>query len=372
MLKTPFHKYHLDHGGKMVDFAGWEMPISYGSVIDEHKQVRSSGGLFDVSHMGRLKLTGRHARKLLETVCTRYVSDMEDRRCRYSLLCNEQGGTIDDVLVYRYEDHWLMVCNAANREKVVAHLAAVQAEHEFRCKVEDQTKSTAMLAIQGPKVMDVVGKFSKEVPTLKKYGFAVKNLMVLKMTISRTGYTGEDGIEIMLGASMATMAVKLLLRDESNLATIKPCGLGARDTLRVEAGMPLYGHELSEEIDPLSAGLDFAVTLDKDEREQGMAFVGQAALKQIAADGPKMKRVGLVLDTPRTARQGMKIYGGDAAVGYVTSGCKSPTLEKSIAMGYVDAETAAGGGALSVEVGSGRADGEMTALPFYAVGAATA
>ncbi|MEM1210272.1 MAG: glycine cleavage system aminomethyltransferase GcvT [Planctomycetota bacterium] len=364
MLKTPFHKYHLDHGGKMVEFAGYEMPISYGSVIEEHHQVRNSGGLFDVSHMGRIKFAGRGARKLLETLCTRYLSDMDDKRCRYSLLCNEQGGTIDDVLVYRYDDHWLMVCNAANKQKVLDHIAAAQQAHEFKAKVEDQTASTAMLAIQGPKVMETVGKFSKEVPSLKKYGFAVKNLMVLKMTISRTGYTGEDGIEIILGANMAAMAVKLLLRDESNIAAIKPCGLGCRDTLRIEAGMPLYGHELAEDIDPLSAGLEFAVTLDKDERDQGLPFIGQDALKKIAAEGPKMKRVGLVLDSPRTARQGMKVYAGDEEIGYVTSGCKSPTLGKSIAMAFVDTENLSHAESMLIDLGSSRVNSAVSTTPF--------
>jgi len=365
MLKTPFHKYHLDHGAKMVDFAGWDMPVSYGSPIEEVNQTRTSGGLFDVSHMGRIKLTGRHARKLLEATCTRRVSDMDDKRCRYSLVCNERGGVIDDVLVYRYEDHWLMVCNASNREKVLAQLDAVQQANELNAKIDDQTKSTAMLAIQGPRVMDVVGKFSKEVPSLKNYAFAVKNLMVLKMTISRTGYTGEDGIEIILGANMASMAVKLLLRDQENVATIKPCGLAARDVLRIEAGMPLYGHELTEDIDPLTAGLKFAVNLDKDEHDNGLPFVGQAALKKIAAEGPKQKRVGLVLDTKRTARQDAKVFKGDTEVGYITSGCTSPTLGQSIAMAYVNTDHAELDGELNVQLGSKTEAAKVVKPVFY-------
>jgi aminomethyltransferase len=365
MLKTPFHKYHLDHGAKMVDYAGWDMPVSYGSPIEEVRQTRASGSLFDVSHMGRIKLAGRHARKLLETVCTRYLSDMDDKRCRYALLCNAQGGTIDDVIVYRYDDHWLLVCNAANREKVLAHLHATQAQHDLRAKIDDQTQATAMLAIQGPKVMDVVGRFSKEVPTLKPYAFALKNLMVLKMTISRTGYTGEDGIEIMLGAGMAPMAMKLLLRDESNLATIQPAGLAARDVLRIEAGMPLYGHELTEAIDPLTAGLGFAVTLDKDERDQGLPFIGQAALKAIADEGPRRRRVGLTLDTKRTAREGMAVRAGDREVGRVTSGCLSPTLDRSIAMAYVEADHADPGTDLRVDFGSKPEPAEVVDPVFY-------
>ncbi|MEM8495567.1 MAG: glycine cleavage T C-terminal barrel domain-containing protein, partial [Planctomycetota bacterium] len=166
------------------------------------------------------------------------------------------------------------------------------------------------------------------------------------------------------GANMAAMAVKLLLRDESNIAAIKPCGLGCRDTLRIEAGMPLYGHELAEDIDPLSAGLEFAVTLDKDERDQGLPFIGQDALKKIAAEGPKMKRVGLVLDSPRTARQGMKVYAGDEEIGYVTSGCKSPTLGKSIAMAFVDTENLSHAESMLIDLGSSRVNSAVSTTPF--------
>ena len=326
MKRTAFYNYHQEHGAKFVDFAGWEMPIHYGSIIDEHSQCRNSGAVFDVSHMGRLRVSGRHARKFLETLLTRKVSDMVEGQARYSLICNEAGGVIDDILVYRFPDDWLMVVNASNREKVLAHMNAVVEQFDYTVKIEDTTESTAMIAVQGPKVMEKIGGFSKTVPTMKNYHFTEKNLMILKMIISRTGYTGEDGVEVILGAKMAPMAIKLLLKDKGE-GTVKPAGLGARDTLRIEAGMPLYGHELDEETDPLSAGLKFAVSLNKDKVEEGPSiprFVGQDALEKIAADGPPKQLIGLKIDSKRTPRQGCEIHANGGQIGTVTSGCTSP------------------------------------------------
>ena len=364
MKQTPFYKYARDHGAKFVDFAGWEMPLSYGSILEEHHQTRNSGGLFDVSHMGRIHISGRHARKFLEHVLTRRVSDMAENTCRYALICNEQGGVKDDVLIYRFDDHWMLVVNASNRAKVMEHFAQVQGDYVV--KFDDRTTSTAMLAIQGPKVMDVVGRFSKEVPTLKRYGFCIKNLMILKLIISRTGYTGENGIEIILGANMANMAMKLLLKDaDAKDAVVKPAGLGARDTLRIEAAMPLYGHELDEDIDPLTAGLKFAVDLDKDEQPNTPTFIGQAALKQIHADGPAQKRIGLAFEGKRSPRQGMAILCDGQPVGQVTSGCLSPTLGHPIAMAYVRSDVASSDAALTLDMGSSQLQATRTALPFY-------
>ncbi len=225
MKRTPFYDFHKQHDARFVEYAGWEMPILYTSIIEEHQQVRSSGGLFDVSHMGRVKFSGRHARRFLERLLTRRVSDMKENTCRYSMICNENGGVLDDVLVYRFDDHWLLVNNAANHQKLMAHYE--QLKGDMSVKIEDQTDSTAMVAVQGPKVIDFIGNFSSEVPTLKRFNFRVKNLMVLKMTISRTGYTGEDGVEVILPAKMAGMALKLLMNDKAT-GIIKPVGLGAR------------------------------------------------------------------------------------------------------------------------------------------------
>ena len=366
MKRTPFYKYMQDNGGKFVDFAGWEMPISFGSIIEEHKQVRNSGGLFDVSHMGRVKFSGRHARKFLERVLTRKVTGMKEGQCRYSLVCNEAGCVLDDVIVYKFEDHWMLVVNASNREKLLKHFEDVKGDLVF--KMDDVTESTAMVAVQGPKVMETIGQFSKEVPTLKKYGFCQKNLLILKMTISRTGYTGEDGVEVILGANMANMAIKLLLKDKGADATVKPCGLGARDTLRLEAGMPLYGHELDEETNPFEAGLDFAVAINKDEEEMGEKFIGQDALKKVKEEGIKKKLVGLKINGKRTPRQGMKVVKGEDEIGVVTSGCMSPTVGCPIAMAYVKPGEAKVGGQVEVDLGSTKVEAEIVGLPFYKAG----
>jgi aminomethyltransferase len=366
LKKTPFHAFHLEHGAKMVDFVGWEMPILYSSIIEEHHQVRKSGGFFDVSHMGRLKFTGRHARKFLDHVCTRQIFGMENGQCRYSLVCNEQGGCRDDVLVYRFDDDdYLMVCNAANRAKLLEHFAKVKGEMVFQ--LEDQTESTGMCAIQGPRVMDIISKMSREIPTLKRYRFTVKNLLILKLIVSRTGYTGEDGVEIIMGSGMAKHAMSMLLKDIDKADfPVKPIGLGARDTLRMEAGMPLYGHEITEELDPLSAGLSFAVKLEKgadDERIGG--FIGQAALQKIAREGSRQMLVGLALDGRRSARQGMAVHAGGKDIGFVTSGCLSPTLGKPIAMAYVNKDQSAVGGRVQVDLKSAMVDAEVVKLPFY-------
>lgn len=367
LKKTPFHGFHQQFNPKMVDFAGWEMPIHYGSILEEHQQVRRSGGLFDVSHMGRIKISGRHARRFLERVLTRRVSDMDAKTCRYSLVCNEQGGVLDDVLVYRFEDHWLLVVNASNRTKILDHFGRVRATDgsEFVVKIEDQTESTAMVAIQGPSVMETVGRFSSEVPTLPYYGFCVKNLLIIKMTISRTGYTGEDGIEVILPAKVSDMAMKLLVKDRGPDAAIRPCGLGARDSLRLEAGMPLYGHELDETTDPYAAGLGFAVALNKREDENGEDFIGRAALEAIKQVGPSKRLIGLKLDGKRTPRQGAEVRIGEKVVGQVTSGCLSPTLGYPIAMAYVQPDVLAVGDTAQVALGSSVGDAEVVPRPFY-------
>lgn len=370
MLQTPLHKFHLEAGGKMVDFAGWQMPMMYTGIHEEHNQVRTSGGIFDVSHMGRVKITGRHSRRFLERLCTRKISDMEAGQCRYSLVCNEQGGVRDDVIVYRMdEDDFLVVVNASNREKLLGHFEAVRSATDLSVKIDDQTLSTAMVALQGPKVIPMIGRISSEVPTLKRYRFTIKNLMIMKLIVSRTGYTGEDGVEVILPASMVGMAMSLLLKDvnaKSPDAGVKPAGLGARDTLRMEAGMPLYGHELGEDINALECGVDFAISLDKDQGERGEKFIGMEALKKtVESGGPRRRLVGISIDGKRTARQGMPVKVGGADVGIVTSGCLSPTLGHAIAMGFVGKQHAEPGTAVSIDTGRGMLEGTITKLPFY-------
>lgn len=367
LLKTPFHAYHVEQGGRMVDFAGWEMPLLFTSILEEHRQVRTSGGFFDVSHMGRLRFSGRHARRFLDRVCTRRVLGMENGQCRYSLVCNEQGGCRDDVLIYAIDDdEFLMVCNASNRAKLLEHFEAERGDMVF--KMKDETESTAMVAIQGPRVMEVIGRFSREIPTLKRYRFARKNLLVIKLLVSRTGYTGEDGVEVILPAGgLARQALKLMLdADGGESDLLKPAGLGARDTLRMEAGMPLYGHEIEEDVDPLTAGLGFAVSLDKGEGDDRAGrFIGQDALQRIHAEGPARRLVGIRLTGRRSPRQGMKVLHNGEEVGRVTSGCVSPTLEVPIAMALVASAAAEVGTGLEVDLGRETSAGEVVPMPFY-------
>lgn len=377
MLHTPLYQYHVDHGGKMVDFAGWSMPLTYtwpdgnGGITAEHHQVRTSGGMFDVSHMGRVKITGRHARKFLERVVSRRITDMKATQCRYGFVLNDEGGIKDDVIVYRMdEDEFLVVVNASNRTKLLEHFARVQQSESLNLTIDDQTQKTAMVAIQGPKVMSFISAFSKEVPSLKKYFFAVKNLLVMKLVVSRTGYTGEDGVEVILPGAMVGMAMKLILRDikpDDPNALIKPCGLGARDTLRLEAGMPLYGHELGEDTPALATGYDFAISMDKHTHERGERFIGQDALERLRdAGGPPQRLVGLAIDSKRSPRQGMRVVVKDDPVGIVTSGAPSPTLNHPIAMAYVPAALAAEGTSLQIDTGKGdRLEGRVVKLPFY-------
>ncbi|MDP6986904.1 MAG: glycine cleavage system aminomethyltransferase GcvT [Phycisphaerales bacterium] len=367
LRQTPFHSFHAEHGAKLVEYTGWEMPLHYGSIIDEHRQVRSSGGMFDVSHMGRLRFSGRDARNFLDRVCTQKINGMQPGKIRYTLICNEQGGCKDDVLVYCVgESEYLCVCNAANREKLIAHFAAVKDEMVF--KLKDETESTAMVAVQGPKVMELIGQFSKEIPELKRYCFTNKSILIAKFLVSRTGYTGEDGVEVILPKMVAKQMIKMLLGNvDAEDTTVKPCGLGARDSLRLEAGMALYGHEITEDIDPLTAGLHFAVKLDKgvDDTDTG-GFIGQEALQAIAASGgPKQKLTGLILEGRRAARQGMAVLRDGRPIGTITSGCFSPTLEKSIAMAILDIDARPPGTSLEVDLGRAAVSAKTTPLPFY-------
>jgi aminomethyltransferase len=360
---TPFRSYHLEHGAKMVNFAGWEMPLTYGSILEEHHQVRMSGGLFDVSHMGRLRFKGKDACRLLDRLCTRQIYGMSVGQIRYSLVCNEAGGCRDDVLVYCEGDtNFLMVCNGANREKICEHIESNRGE--FVCKVKDETESTAMIALQGPKVMELLSNFSSEIPTLKRYRFTTKNLLIAKILISRTGYTGEDGVEIILPKGFAQKAVDMMMKHVKDEDVIQPAGLGARDSLRLEAGMPLYGHELDEETDPLSAGLSFAVKLEKGVGDnEAERFIGQEALQHIATHGSGKKLVGLTLDGRRSPRQGMSILENGCEIGAVTSGCFSPTFEYPIAMGYVSSDFV--GTTLEVDFGKQSLPATVVPLPFY-------
>ena len=362
MLKrTPFHDFHVAAGARLVDFVGWEMPICYKSIVGEHEQTRRSGSLFDVSHMGRIQFTGRDAARFLDRVLTRNVSTQKLGQSRYSLVCNPAGGVMDDVIVSKDVRHWTMVCNGSNRQKIVDHIHKVRHDESLDFDIADDTEHTAMVAIQGPRVIDKIADvLPVDIRGLKRYHFVSEELMMTPLTVYRSGYTGEDGVEVVIPARAASLAVKLLTGSlEKESATIKPAGLGARDTLRLEAGMPLYGHELTEETDPVSAGLGWAVDLTKD-------FIGADKLKAIAAEGPKRKLVGLELEGRRIARQGTPVVDETGKpIGEVTSGTFGPTVQKSIAMAYVEAAHAAVGTPIAVDMKGERNPAKVVPLPFY-------
>jgi len=364
MLKrTPFHDFHVSAGARMVEFAGWEMPILYRSIVEEHHQTRRSGSIFDVSHMGRLCFRGLDALRFLDHVVTRGLADQQVGQSRYSLVCNEAGGILDDVIVSRAAEHWTMVCNASNREKLVTWFSAVRAATGFDLEITDNTESTGMLAIQGPKVIDYLAPVMPfDLRELKRYHFLTESYMLVPFTVFRSGYTGEDGVEVVVPARVASMAINLLGgRLAGPDAVIQPAGLGARDTLRLEAGMPLYGHELSEQIDPISAGLGWAVDLNKE-------FIGVQPLREIARCGSRRRLVGLELEGKRIARQGLAVLSRGVPVGQVTSGTFAPTLQKSIAMAYVEAEHTADGTALQVDLKGTLNPARIVKLPFYRKG----
>jgi aminomethyltransferase len=351
--RTPLYQWHVDHKARMVPFGGWEMPVQYAGIAPEHKAVRSSAGVFDISHMARVSFGGPGALSLIEHVFTNSVATMKDGQVRYGLVCDESGGILDDILVYRWPYGFAAVVNASNREKILAWLELQRAG--FHVELSDQTDDTTMIAIQGPKSVEMVaGMFADDVSGLKYYYATPTRYKDKGCVVSRTGYTGEDGFEVMV-----PNALGVTLWEEFVAKGAVPCGLGARDTLRLEAAMPLYGHELNESVDPIHAGLAWAVKLDKGD------FIGRDAIQKATADTTKPVRIGLEIEGKRAAREGCSINAGANAVGTVTSGSLCPWLDKSLAMGYVNPQFAAPGTRLSVDVRGSMLDAGVVPLPFY-------
>jgi aminomethyltransferase len=363
-LRTPLYDWHVSRGARLVEFGGWDMPVQYTSIIEEHTAVRTAAGFFDVSHMGRLSFAGPGALDLIQHVWTNDAASMQDFQVRYGLLCNERGGVRDDVLVYRWPrspvagapglcQDWAMVVNASNRPKIVDWLAEHQQGRDVQ--VTDQTEQTCMIAVQGPRAIEWFAGLTEADPgKLGYYRAAATRCQGQNCVVSRTGYTGEDGVEIVLPASLAAG-----LCDELVARRVRPCGLGARDTLRLEAAMPLYGHELTEDIDPLQAGLSWAVKLDKGP------FVGREALLERCKDTARPVRVGLELEGKRIAREGAAVARAGRPVGRVASGTFAPTLQKVIAMAYLDPVCAAPGTAVTVDVRGREESAKVVPLPFY-------
>jgi aminomethyltransferase len=356
-LQTPLSAWHGTHGGRLVEFGGWRMPVQYTTIVEEHQAVRDRVGLFDISHMGRLTFHGPGALDWLEGVTTNHVARLADNQIQYSLMANERGGVIDDVLVYRLPVGFALVCNASNRAKVLAQLEAHRPKED--AILTDRTLTTAMIAVQGPQALATLQPlFNAPLDGLKYYHVVLGRLLdSVDAVVSRTGYTGEDGFELMLDAGPAERVWDALL-DSGRARGIQPCGLGARDTLRFVAAMPLYGHELSEEINPYAAGVGWAVKLGKG------AFVGLEALRTLKA-APGQARVGLRLEGKRIARQGCPVLKDGTAVGTVTSGTFAPTLGQSLAMALVDPSAATVDTPLSVEVRGHVEPARVVPLPFY-------
>lgn len=363
LASTPLDSWHREAGAKMLPFAGYQMPIQYSSIVVEHQTCRSAAALFDVSHMGRLKFEGDGSEELLDRLLSRRIAGMPLGRVRYGLICNDRGGVLDDVLVSNLETpsqkrYHLMVVNASNRQKIIDWITPQLADFPT-VTMSDRTELTAMIAVQGPMAMDVCRRLFKFDPArLKYYHAAITDQFAKPVIISRTGYTGEDGFELVVRAEEAKRVWEniLLAGRDANFAA---AGLGARDTLRMEAAMPLYGHELGEQIDPLSAGLAFACHLD------GRSFNGDEALRAIAASGPPRVRIGLFPEGKRPARDGCPVLDGDGnPVGVITSGGPSPTLARPIAMAYVDAKHAASP-SFQIDIRGKVIQAAATVLPFY-------
>ena len=363
LAKTPLDAWHRANGGKMVPFAGYEMPVQYESIVSEHQACRRAAALFDVSHMGRLRFDGDGSEQFLDHILTRKVADLPVGGVRYGLICKEDGGILDDVLVSHVETpsqrrFHLMVVNASNRDKIIKWLTPILNDFPT-VTMSDRTELTAMIAVQGPAAMEACKRlFSFDPTRLKYYRAVITDQFAKPVIVSRTGYTGEDGLELIVRAEEANRIWENLLLAGRNDGFVA-AGLGARDTLRLEAGMPLYGHELNESIDPLSAGLKFACTL-KDR-----SFLGSQALVKIAETGPVTVRIGLRPEGKRPAREGCPVLDREGQrIGEVTSGGPSPTLGYPIAMAYVDRAHAADN-EFKIDIRGKLVDAKPTKLPFY-------
>lgn len=345
-FKTPLYEEHVKLDGRIVDFAGYFLPVQYPTgVIKEHMAVRQSAGLFDVSHMGEVTFKGKDALANLNRILTNDYTNLKPGRVRYGVMCYENGGCVDDLIVYRRgEEDFFVVVNASNRFKDVEWMKAhLEGEVEF----EDVSDSYAEIALQGPLSGEILGRYT-ELPQ-KYYSFIDTEILGRKVMVSQTGYTGEYGFEIYCAPQDAAIIWQEILKDER----VTPCGLGARDTLRLEAGMPLYGHEMDETISPLETGLDFGVKMYKD-------FIGRDAI----AARTNRHRIGIQITGRGIAREHCDVYIGEKLIGHTTSGTHCPYLKGAYAMALVD-EAYEPGTAVQVDVRGRRIDGEVVTLPFY-------
>lgn len=352
LKKTSLYEKHIANNATMVDFAGYAMPIYYTNIKKEHEAVRNNVGMFDVSHMGEIKIKGNDAEKYLEWMFSNNVATLKDKSCAYGFLCKEDGGVIDDLIVYKItQNHYLLVVNASNETKAFKWL--LENQKDFDVEVENASNNYSLIALQGPNSKKVIEKTLNFEVCLKPFTFYYFNFNNEDILISATGYTGEDGYEI-YGSHKAIVALWDLLEKEGVMA----CGLGARDTLRFEAGFPLYGNELSEEITPVEAGLNFAISWNKD-------FLGKNSLLELKNKGLSRKIVGLELKDKGIIRNSYKVYYNDKEVGYVTTGYLSPTLNKALAFALIDVEASKLNTEVEVEVRNKRLKAVVCNKKFY-------
>ncbi|GAA3644639.1 glycine cleavage system aminomethyltransferase GcvT [Streptomyces chitinivorans] len=365
--RTALDAVHRALGATMTDFAGWDMPLRYGSERDEHNAVRTRTGLFDLSHMGEIAVTGPQAGELLDRALVGHLSAVAVGRARYTMICDESGGILDDLIVYRLGDEeYLVVANASNAQVVLDALTErLGASGLTGAAVRDDRDAYALLAVQGPRAAAVLSKVTDaDLDGLKYYAGLPGTVAGVEALIARTGYTGEDGFELFVAPGDAEALWRALTGAGADEGLV-PCGLSCRDTLRLEAGMPLYGHELTRSTTPFDAGLGRVVKFDKPGDFTGRTALEAAAAR--AAENPPRKLVGLVAAGRRVPRAGYAVVGADGSViGEVTSGAPSPTLGRPIAMAYVDAAHAAPGtGGVAVDIRGTHEPYEVVALPFY-------
>ncbi|MEO5667981.1 MAG: glycine cleavage system aminomethyltransferase GcvT [Bdellovibrionota bacterium] len=355
MLKqTPLWNWHKSHNARMLEFAGYDMPIQYTSVVDEHHAVRNAVGLFDVAHMGLLRLEGARAVDLLDIALTRNIRKIKSGRAQYNLMCNERGGTIDDVIVYAASAaEFYVVFNASNKLKDLQHLNGIMLSQQVR--MDALFDDASILALQGPKAFEVLARAGFDATGLKPFDFRAAELMGVPVQLAFTGYTGEKGCEIFVSNESAVEVWEGLMKLGKDLG-IQACGLAARDTLRLEMGYSLYGHELSEDINPIEAGLAWAVDLHKED------FIGRPGLRR-AVEQPKRKLVALKNASKQSPRAGMRVFDDTGVdVGVITSGSLAPSLGHVIGLALVSASAQE---PLSVEIRNQKIPFESTERPFY-------
>jgi aminomethyltransferase len=356
---TPLTERHRDLGARLIEFSGWLMPVQYGSIIEEHRTVRERVGLFDLSHMGELYVEGPEAGAALAAALVSDPPSLAVGRAGYSMMCAPSGGIVDDLIVYRLaETRFLVVANAGNAATVSDALA--ERLTGFKAVLDDRSLATGLLAIQGPRSVDVLAPLTDvDLGALRYYAAAEGTVAGIAGLVARTGYTGEDGFEVFVDTAH-TPALWDALLERVRAAGGSPIGLGARDTLRLEAGMPLYGNELDLDINPYEAGLGRVVKLTK-----AGDFVGRTALEKVARDGPARRLVGLIVEGRGIARHGYPVWSGERRTGVVTSGTQSPTLGVPIAMAYVAPPDAEPGTVVEIEIRGARVPARVVALPFY-------